>query len=217
MSKYVPRNIRYYKGGRPDVFPIKIKDFNEMTRICLVNRDKADAINDKKNKHRWWRNYLILITGANTGHRIERLLQIFPQNIEGGSVSIQEFKTGKKKKYEISKKLLGELEEFIEYYDISDHEFIFKTFVDKPQPLTRQQAWNIIKELSEEVGIKYNIGPHSLRKTFGRALYDDTKDIFLVQNALEHDNPHDTERYICLESNVVEKYRKKANYGIHDK
>ncbi|MFV0550501.1 MAG: tyrosine-type recombinase/integrase [Anaerorhabdus sp.] len=214
-KKYVPRHIRYHKGGQQDVFPIKLKDFNMMTRLCLVKRDAAREKGDLKGEHRWWRNYIILITGANTGHRIERLLQFTPRNIEGGSLAIEEFKTGKKLKYEINDSLLNELDEFIEFYNISKNEFIFKTYSNSIKPLTRQQAYNFIKILADEVGIKYPVGAHSLRKSFGRFVYDEKHDIYVVQRLLGHENPYDTMRYICLEDNVVEKQRKKAAFGIH--
>lgn len=214
-KKYVPRHIRYHKGGQQDVFPIKLKDFNMMTRLCLVKRDAAREKGDLKGEHRWWRNYIIMITGANTGHRIERLLQFTPRNIEGGSLAIEEFKTGTKLKYEINQVLLNELNEFIEFYNISKNEFILKTTPDSVKPLTRQQSYNFIKILADEVGIKYPVGAHSLRKSFGRFIYDETHDIYLVQRLLGHKNPYDTMRYICLEDYVVEQQRKKAVFGIH--
>lgn len=66
-----------------------------------------------------------------------------------------------------------------------------------------------------EDGKSIAVGAHSLRKSFGRFVYDKEHDIYVVQRLLGHESPYDTMRYICLEDNVVEKQRKKAAFGIH--
>lgn len=202
-----------YGQGRIDVFPFKLKDFNEMVRLTLVYRDRA--INKPKKYYMWYRNYIMLILGVNTGCRIETLLQLTPKHIEGGCVRIKEFKTNKVQRYEFSEKVYKEIKNFIDLYNIGDREYIFRKSVSDIKPITRVQAYRIIQDLKKDVGFTYNVGCHSLRKSYGRFLYDQTHDIHLVQRMLSHSNPLVTQQYICLEDDKVAKYKKSSEWGLN--
>ena len=201
-----------YGEGRVDVYPFKLKDFEEMCRLCLVFRDKADP--QSHEYMRWYRNYVMLILGCNTGCRIETLLQLTPKHIAGGCVRIKEFKTNKIQRYELNDKVNEIVVTYIEWLDVSSNEYIFHTYKNTIKPLTRMQSYRIIRQLGDKVGIKYNIGCHSLRKSYGRFTYDETHDIHLVQRMLGHSNPLITQQYICLEDNLVQKARSKSAWGI---
>ena len=203
-----------YGDGRVDVYPFKLKDFNEMCRLCLVYRDKAKP--DSHDYMRWYRNYVMLILGVNTGCRIETLLQLTPKHIAGGCVRITEYKTRKTQKYELNQKVNQIVNDYMEWLGITDKEYLFHTYKNSTKPLRREQAYRVIKQLGNDVGIKYNIGCHSLRKSYGRFTYDETHDIHLVQRMLGHSNPLITQQYICLEDEVVSKARGKSAWGINE-
>lgn len=203
-----------YGEGRVDVYPFKLNDFNEMCRLCLIRRDKADP--ESHDYMRWYRNYIILILGCNTGCRIETLLQLTPKHISGGCVRIQEFKTEKIQRYELNSKVYQIVADYIDWLKVTDREYIFRTYRKSHLPLTRQSAYKIIKKLGKDVGIRYAIGCHSLRKSYGRFAYDETHDIHLVQRMLGHSNPMITQQYICLEDDVVTKARGKSAWGIEN-
>ncbi|MFR5525582.1 MAG: tyrosine-type recombinase/integrase [[Clostridium] innocuum] len=204
----------YSKGmGRVDVYPFKIKDFNEMCRLCLVKRDKAKE--ESEEKRIWWRNYIMLILGANTGFRIEVMLQIQPFEIAGGKVRVMEQKTQKWQQFEINQKVYETIMKYVNFYEIGPREYLFKSRKG-PHPITRQEAYRIIKQLAKEAGVKYAVGCHSLRKSFGRYEYDKTKSIHLVQRMLQHSSPIITQQYICLEDEVISKERKESAWGILD-
>lgn len=202
--------------GQVDVFPIKLNQFNEMCRICLVNRDKAEE--GSYEKRMWWRNYVILILGVNTGARISTLLRLRPIDIAGGHVKIYETKTHKTFKYEINERVYGVVREYINEYGISDYEYIFtgKRSGKTGKPLTRQQCRTMILQLAKMVGIDYKVGCHSLRKSYGRYEYDKSKDLPKVQRLLGHESPIVTLQYICLEDEKVDKARKASSWGIID-
>lgn len=205
------RQIHSYGQGRVDVFPFKLKDFEEMVRICLVYRDKSKTV---KNYYTWYRNYIMLILGCNTGCRIETLLQLTPKHLSGGCARIKEYKTGKIQRYELSPKLNKALNDFIEYCGTTDREFIFKRDLNSQKPITRQCAYKVIRGLADEVGIKYNVGCHSLRKSYGRFLYDQKHDIHLAQRMLGHSNPMITTHYLCLEDDIVDKAKQESEWGL---
>jgi integrase len=48
-----------------------------------------------------------------------------------------------------------------------------------------------------------NITPHKLRATYGTQLYNKTKDIYFVQQAMGHSSPTTTERYVRGQNNVT--------------
>lgn len=54
---------------------------------------------------------------------------------------------------------------------------------------------NIIKKYSYNINGKV-LSPHKLRATYGTYLYDQTKDIYFVQQCMGHSNPKITEKYI---------------------
>ena len=205
------KRVFHKKGiGRVDVFPLKIPDFNEMCRICLVNRDRAPNV---KKRRMWWRNYLLLVIGANTGVRIEGVLQLMPRDLAGGQLCIKETKTNKLVKFEINKLLYDAIIEYVEEYDLTEREYLFSTESSK-KPITRQRAYDIIKRLAKMAGVKSRVGCHSLRKSYARWEYDKSGDLVKVSRMLGHASPLVTLQYICLEEKAITEARKKSTYGL---
>lgn len=212
------RVFHSYGLGRADVFPFKLKDFKEMLRICQVRMEHANP--ESHEYMRWYRNYVMLILGCNTGCRIETLLQLTPKHIAGGYITVVEYKTKKKKQYPLNNQVYQIVEDYILWLNqhckeyMTEYTYIFHTYRNTQAPLTRQQASKVIKELAKEVGIKYNVGCHSLRKSYGRFEYDQSHDIFKVQKMLDHSSSVITEKYICLEPENIEKSRRKNAWGL---
>ena len=106
--------------------------------------------------------------------------------------------------------MYSEIQKYINYFGLTDKEFMFKAYRHKYDAITRQCAWRRIKALAKQVGVKYTVGAHSLRKSYGRWLYDETHDIHLVQQFYMHSSAETTERYICLEKGDVDAARGKV-------
>lgn len=72
----------------------------------------------------------------------------------------------------------------------------------------------IIKSAANAVNIPYNVGNHSLRKTFGYNLYNSSgKDLALVQRVLNHSSPLITTRYIGIDQETTrEAYNNMADF-----
>lgn len=204
------RQFHQYGFGRVDVYPFKYKDYLEMIRICQVRMEKAKP--NSKVYFRWYRNYIMLVLGTNIGARIETLLQLTPKHLEGGYVRIKEFKTSKVQKFIMNEDIYDIVQAYILALDISPHDYIFKTTRESDKPLTRQQAYNIIRQLADTIGIKYPVGCHSLRKSFGRFMYDKKHDIYTVQRLLGHSTSKITEKYICVKDDEIEKIRQKTSF-----
>ena len=62
--------------------------------------------------------------------------------------------------------------------------------------LSRRAAHDLLQTAFESAGLNGKLATHSLRKSFAQRLYDETKDIFAVQEMLGHKNVSTTQRYL---------------------
>jgi integrase len=201
------------KLGKQTMWYFTKPDFEKMQRACLVHQQKA--VKGSNTEYRWERNYVMMMTGANIGCRTSTILELTPRNYAGGKFYVKEHKTGKTQNYELKDNMYKLLNDFSTKWKFSRDEFIFrKSPTSENKPLSRVAAWYFITKLADEVGIQYNVGAYSLRKSFARWLYDDCHDIFKVMRVLQHSDPIITARYICLEEDEVTKIRQGIEYGF---
>ena len=64
------------------------------------------------------------------------------------------------------------------------------------KPMTRIAAHNALKEAFEAAGLNGKLGTHSLRKSYAQRLYEQTNDIYAVQEMLGHKSVVTTQRYL---------------------
>ena len=182
-----------------------------MVRCCLNHRDKHAP---ESWKYRvWYRNYILLILGVNTGNRIETLIELTPRDIAGGQYTCKEMKTGKVQQFTMNQDIYAIVSEYIERYAIQPNGYIFESRQGlKGYPITRQQAWRVIKQLADEAGIKYPVACHSLRKSYGRWYWDETHDLLTTQKLLMHESAAETMLYIMLEPSDIQEVRESINH-----
>lgn len=154
------------------------------------------------------RNYTLLTIGLNTALRVSDLLSLQWQQVYdfvGGNfrshIILVEQKTGKHSQIYINDSLLQALtlyKEVLEQdgrirpeqYLISNHRQI---------PLSRSQAWRIIKTAADNCNISGVISPHSLRKTFGyHACRQGIRPAMLME-VFNHSSFEVTRRYLGIE------------------
>ena len=63
-------------------------------------------------------------------------------------------------------------------------------------PMHRQTAHDILKTAFTGAGLNGKLATHSLRKSFAQRVYEQSGDIFLVQELLGHKNVSTTQRYL---------------------
>lgn len=152
----------------------------------------------KKNN---FRNYILFCLGLYTGLRISDILRLQVKHVKDrDTIRIREKKTNKNKVIKINKFLKKELNDYIEGKE--EHEYLIASSKDGINPITRQHAYNIVKDTCEKFGI-YNVGTHSLRKTFGYNYYNKTKNIAVLQNIFNHSEPSVTLRYIGINQDTI--------------
>ena len=62
--------------------------------------------------------------------------------------------------------------------------------------LSRREAHDVLKRAFIEAGLNGHLATHSMRKSFAQRLYDQTADIFAVQEMLGHKSVATTQKYL---------------------
>jgi integrase len=144
------------------------------------------------------RDYILFRLGINSGLRISDILKLKAKDLRNQDYFIlKEQKTGKTQRIKIQPTFKKELDQYLKNMD--DCEYLFQSKKGDNQPIQRMQAWRILNDVARKVGIKGEIGTHSLRKTFGYHMYKHCKgDVTIVQKFLNHSSPSVTLRYIGI-------------------
>ena len=191
------------KISEKEVFPFEKKDLLKIRRYFF-----------KKEK------YVILgliNIGVNVALRYSDLSELKFEDITyENTIKLFEEKTNKKKEVKLNKFCTEEIKKLKEYYynlEIKtwNKGYIFKSLsrnilskkIDKN--LTIQSFNRYLKEAQRELKIPYNIGSHSLRKTWGKFYYEKYKDIATVMKILNHSSIESTLRYIGIDRKRIHK------------
>jgi integrase len=199
--------------GRKTVRPFKENDIKNMIVICKKVRAQAEEDNNDEQKYLWDRNYMILVLGMNLAFRIEDILQLRVDSFKNGGVYTREFKTNKEQSFELHPSLVKDIENYINRNNLIEGEYLFRSRKGVNKPITRQRAWQIIKQLADQVKVSYPVGCHSLRKYFARKYYETTGDIVGLKEMLNHSSERVTLLYICWENDDKNKKRKSFYLG----
>ncbi len=156
------------------------------------------------------RDAMLFLTGVYTGLRISDYRMFRVRDCLRPYYSVREKKTGKQKIYEWNPYLKRELDKYIQ--EKEPDEFLFKSRKGLNQPITRERAYVIIKQGCNKCGI-YNVGTHTLRKTFGLFLYEQSENnIGMLMDIFNHSSERITLRYIGITQEKNNKVMKKMRY-----
>lgn len=158
------------------------------------------------------RDYIMFMFGVYSGLRISDILSLRVRDVRGkDKVSLREMKTGKERRFPINKALKKALLRYIQ--PMEDYEFLFKSRNGQNKPISRQQAWSILKNAGNQFGVEC-IGTHTLRKTFGYHMYMQTRNIALIQKILNHSSPEITMVYIGITQEAMDSAINKLDFGM---
>lgn len=120
-------------------------------------------------KKKGTRDYLLFVTGINTGLRISDIIKLKVLDVLNedrtvkSHITIIEQKTSKRKKFKINDTLSREFAEYCKNLDMTD--YLFKSRKGQNEPITRVQAYRLLNTVAQSIGLE-EIGTHTLRKTF---------------------------------------------------
>jgi len=156
------------------------------------------------------RNYMLFLCGIYTGRRITDLLSLQVRDVRGKrNIKFFEKKTKKVNSVRVNEILFKELELYT--MNMNDYEYLFQSRQGANIPISRVQAYNILKDAGKAFGID-DLATHSMRKTFGYFMYQQTKDVALVQQLLGHSDPMTTLRYIGIIQDTTDKAIEKLKF-----
>ena len=167
-----------------------------------------------------YRNELLIILGLNTALRISDILSLewnsvynFEKKEYRNHIVIAEQKTGKVSQIYLNSNVLEALKEYKEYLKLNHKVIGPDTFIfnhsNKNIPITRTQAFRIIKEAADYYNISGVISCHSLRKTFGYHAWKQGVPPVLLVTVFNHSSFNITKRYLGIEQDDKDKIFKK--------
>ena len=167
-----------------------------------------------------YRNELLIVLGLNTALRISDILSLewhsvynFETKEYRNHISVMEQKTGKISQIYLNSNVINALKRYKQYLkrrnrNIESDTFIFK-HSNKNVPITRTQAFRIIKEAADYYNISGVISCHSLRKTFGYHAWKQGVEPVLLVTVFNHSSFNITKRYLGIEQDDKDKIFKK--------
>lgn len=180
-----------------------IRDQEEIQRIedTLLEINTPKAI----------RMYCMFEVGIYLGMRIGDMIKLRVGDIRGkDDLTFTPEKTSTRKgrdNYRAKKltvTIAPEIRKMVRYLccEMSDDDYLFpsrnRDQYGKQKPISRQVAWHDMKEIQRMAGLKYPIGCHTLRKTFGYHIYQQRRDVAWLQTWFGHSSPAVTLIYIGI-------------------
>lgn len=159
-------------------------------------------------KERNIRNYTLCILGLNTALRITDILELrwgdfydFGRNCFLEHLAVTEKKTGKSNTIALNHAVVETLTTYRNQLSSAPTEdtCLFPSRKGINHPLSRSQAFRVIKKAAEAVGLDHNVSCHSLRKTFGYHAWRQGTPPALLMNIYNHSSYQITKRYLGIE------------------
>lgn len=199
------------KGKKSEVYAFEIEDIKKIIGYFESNK--------------MWIHYLVFVMSLNMARRIGDMLSLTWEHIfnpETGKMrtdllEIVEDKTDKLANPRINTACRKAIKLFIEKTgcnpadnNYNGYVFMQLTGTHKGNVLTADGYRKALKKAAVAVGIEYNVGTHSPRKTFGkmsRMLHPgDYDSMELLQTIYNHSDTKTTKHYIGLTKQKVDKY-----------
>lgn len=152
------------------------------------------------------RNYTLIIIGLNSALRISDILRLtygdvydFERNLWKTHIMITEQKTGKTNRVYMNREIQKTLTEFTDPALEGSSAWLFGSQRQKARPLSRFQAYRIVKEAASFAGLDAGISCHSLRKTFGYYAWKQGTPPALLMSIYNHSAYGITKRYLGID------------------
>lgn len=152
------------------------------------------------------RNYALICAGINTALRISdiRLLKWedvydFKRKRFREHLTLTEQKTGKQNCIAMNESLIHALSLYMDSLkSVSQESYIF-TGNGRTTPISRSQAFRIIRDAAQDMHLSQSVSCHSLRKTFGYHAWRIGVAPVVIMNIYNHSSFRITTRYLGIE------------------
>ncbi|MDO4689822.1 MAG: tyrosine-type recombinase/integrase [Fusobacterium sp.] len=165
-----------------------------------------------------WKNKIVFLEfinfGCNVALRISDLSKLCFQDIDEKNWRIEliEKKTKKKRIIKLNKVCQKAIKSLKKYYQDLGYDskgYLFKSLSPYQKkykldmPFTINGVSKEFKKIEDYLNISYPLGSHSLRKTWGKNVYEKTLNIALIMQAFNHSSPQITLKYIGIEEEDI--------------
>ena len=202
----VPHN--YKVGEKQEVYPFKKAE----DLVAMKNYFQSKGHD---------RDLLMFVLGINIGLRASDLLSLKWEqlldsdgtitdgiSVQMDGITVKEDKTNKFRTFYLNESCKKAIQTYLEKHTVSPSDYVFAS--QKGGTIEVRSANKILKTAAKACGIKFNVGTHSMRKTFGyhqlKAHADDALFLCQLQQMFNHTSPYVTLRYCGLEGEQVAKY-----------
>ena len=152
------------------------------------------------------RNRTLIVLGLNTALRISDVLHLtwgnvynFQQKKVLAHITVQEQKTGKINCVCLNPNVQEALSAYMHLANPLEKDWIFPSQKFSAEPLSRFQAYRIIREAAEYAGLDKHVSCHSLRKTFGYHAWKQGIQPAMLMNIYNHSSFQITKRYLGID------------------
>ncbi len=142
--------------------------------------------------------------GINSGLRISDLLHLTVGDVRESPskwrdrIRITEQKTGKTKDFPLSDRAKKVLIAYLATRPNAHPSDPLFPSRKHGRPLQRGQAWQLLRDAAQAVGVTDPVGTQTMRKTFGYHAYASGVDLAIIQQILNHSSPGTTLAYIGI-------------------
>lgn len=152
------------------------------------------------------RNYALISIGLHTALRISDILKLkwkdvynFEEEAFRSHLSVREQKTKKWNTIAVNPHLKNALKEYQATRNPAPEDYIFTRTTNYSEPLSRSQAFRIVRDAARDALHMENISCHSLRKTFGYHAWKQGIPPALLMDIYNHSSYRITKRYLGID------------------
>ncbi|WP_096155030.1 MULTISPECIES: tyrosine-type recombinase/integrase [Bacillus] len=170
-----------------------------MECVEAIKESKHITLMKEHLKKQSLRDYLFFVMGINTGIRINELLHIKVSEVIEDNGCVKEFYISivDEQSIYINNIVQNAITIYVQSEKLESSDYLFKSRKCE-KPISRQQAYRIVNNAANNVGLYGKIGTHTLRKTFGYHAYKKGIAVSILQSLFNHNTPSETYRYIGI-------------------
>lgn len=150
----------------------------------------------------------MFLLGVKTGFRITEILSIkigdvFQHGRVVSELTIKASKTGEYRRVPLHPLVREEIAKYLPFRVSKGGCFLF--LGEGLNPLSRSQAWNVLKQAFDRLGMQGKVATHSLRKSFSMNVYKRLgHDLIRTQKALGHKSVLSTIAYLPVDQESID-------------
>lgn len=149
----------------------------------------------------------LIIVGINSGLRISDLLLMKHKHLSGDYIELHEKKTGKYRRIKINENIKDAYNIFINKEGVINDADTFLFISQKGTVYNVRSINRIIKDILKPKSSDLNISTHTLRKTFGRRVFENNseseKSLIYLSDIFNHSSISITRRYLGIRQEEI--------------